>query len=121
MWLPFACQYLIKFIAAAVLLRFDILRRLALHSTKSNRNQQLLVHVFFISVLFVNISPSIATWAMKRNQPSIPSVALSLLRQSSCHHKLKTLRYVTITLWCFVTFVQFTLHTKYMSRVRSNV
>ena len=114
-------QSLIKFIAAAVSLRFDILRHLALHSTKSNRNQQLLVRVFFISVLFANISPSIATWAMKRNQLSIPSVALSLLRQSSCHHNLKTLWYVTITLRCFVTFIQFTSHTKYMSIARSNV
>ena len=64
-------QFLINFIAAAVSLRFDILRHLALHSTKSNRNQQLLVRIFVISVLFANISPSIATWAMKRNQLSI--------------------------------------------------
>ena len=43
-------QSLIKFIAAAVSLRFDILRHLALHSTNCNRhtfNQQLLVRVFF--------------------------------------------------------------------------
>ena len=64
-------QSLIKFIAAAVSLRFDILRHLALHSTNCNRhtfNQQLLVRVFFfISVPFANISPSIVTWAMKRN------------------------------------------------------
>ena len=116
-------QSLIKFIAAAVSLRFHILRHLALHSTNCNRhtfNQQLLVGIFFISVPFANISPSIATWAMKRNQLSIPSVALSLLRQSSCHHNLKTLWHVTITLWCFVTFIQFTLHTKYMSIARSN-
>ena len=64
-------QSLIKFIAAAVSLRFDILRHLALHSTKTNRNQQLLIRLFFISVPFANISPSIATWAMKRNQLSI--------------------------------------------------
>ena len=64
-------QSLIKFIAAAVSLRFDILRHLALHSTNCNRhtfNQQLLVGVIFlISVPFANISPSIVTWAMKRH------------------------------------------------------
>ena len=67
-------QFLINFIAAAVSLTFDILRHLALHSANCNRhtfNQQLLVRLFFISVPFANISPSIATWAMKRNQLSI--------------------------------------------------
>ena len=51
----------------------------------------------------------------------LSSVALSLLGQSSCHHNLKTLWYVTITLWCFVTFIRYTSHTKYMSIARSNV
>ena len=55
----------------AVSLRFDILRHLALHSSYCNWytfNQQLPIRLRFISVLFANISPSIATWAMKRNQ-----------------------------------------------------
>ena len=34
----------------------------------------------------------------------LSSVALSLLSQSSCHHNLKTLWYVRVTLWCFFYF-----------------
>ena len=49
------------------------------------------------------------------------SVALSLLRHSWCHHTLKTLWYVTVTISCFVTFIQFTFLMKYMLVVRSNV
>ena len=55
----------------AVSLRFDILRHLALRSSYCNWytfNQQLPIRLRFISVPFANISPSIATWAMKRNQ-----------------------------------------------------
>ena len=51
----------------------------------------------------------------------LSSVALSLLGQSSCHHNLKTLWYVRVTLWCFFFIIQFTLQTRQISIARSNI